>query len=370
MAQNIVLLVSNMSSGGAERVAANLVNAWSARGDAVTLVVTFSGRGECFYALSNRVRLIYLSDLAECAGRGFRAYWVRFWALRRLIRHLNPNVVVSFLSNVNIAALLATRGLECRVVVSERTYPPTMPIGLLRSVLRRFTYSWAFKVVMLSGEGVRWMETHIPRAKTVVIPNPVPYPLPRGEPELRPEQFVPSERCLLLAVGRLDEGKQFDLLLESFAALAPRHLCWDLAILGEGPERARLARQIAGHGLARRVILPGRVGNVGDWYGRADLFVMSSRFEGFPNTLAEAMAHGCPTVSYDCDTGPRDIIRHELDGLLVRPVGDVSALTEALDRVMGNRGEREAMAGRATSVRERYSMERILGLWDRVFRET
>jgi glycosyltransferase involved in cell wall biosynthesis len=97
---------------------------------------------------------------------------------------------------------------------------------------------------------------------------------------------------------------------------------------------------------------------------------MSSRFEGFPNTLAEAMAHGCAAVSYDCDTGPRDIIRHEQDGLLVTPVGDVAALTSALDRLMGDDVERERMALRAIEVRERYSLQRILTLWDMEFEKT
>lgn len=114
MSRNIMLLVSAMGSGGAERVAATLVNAWAERGDTVTLVPTFSGRGACFYPLSDRVRLVYLADVAEKTGRAPIAYGARFLALRRLIRETQPDVVVSFLTNVNVAAILATRGLECR----------------------------------------------------------------------------------------------------------------------------------------------------------------------------------------------------------------------------------------------------------------
>jgi glycosyltransferase involved in cell wall biosynthesis len=160
----------------------------------------------------------------------------------------------------------------------------------------------------------------------------------------------------------LDEGKQFDRLIEAFSRLAIRHADWDLVILGEGAERENLEGVIELLDLNSRVRMPGRCGNVGDWYERADLYVMSSRFEGFPNTLAEAMAYGCAAVSYDCDTGPRDIIRNEVDGLLVRPVGDVSALAEALDKMMGNEALRKDMGIRAIEVRERFSPERILGL--------
>jgi glycosyltransferase involved in cell wall biosynthesis len=170
----------------------------------------------------------------------------------------------------------------------------------------------------------------------------VQYPLPVAEPVLAPESLISAERKLLLAVGRLDVQKGFDLLLESFAQLLSRYPTWDLVILGEGSQRTALADQLIRLGLQGRAKLPGLAGNIGDWYSRADLYVMSSRFEGFPNTLAEAMAHGCPPISFDCDTGPRDLIRHEYDGLLVEANGDVLALTQALDRLMGSEDQRKA----------------------------
>src|ERR1022692_229232 len=245
MSRRILLLVSSMNAGGAERVAANLANAWNARGDSVTLLITFSDRGECFYPVSDNVKVIYLADLAGCTGRNPSAYWSRFWTLRKFIRTSQPDAVVSLLSNVNIAAILACRRLGCRVIVSERIHPPMMSVGWFLGLLRRFTYPLAFRVVMLSTEGLHWLETHIPGAKGVVIPNPVPFPLSTGEPVLSPLQTITRERRLLLAVGRLDIQKGFADLLESFGALAPRYLSWDLVIFGEGPERPRLVQQVA-----------------------------------------------------------------------------------------------------------------------------
>jgi len=129
-----------------------------------------------------------------------------------------------------------------------------------------------------------------------------------------------------------------------------------------------LEAQVRDASLGSRVFLPGRVGNVGEWYARADLYVMSPRFEGFPNALVEAMAYGLPVVSFDCDTGPRDIIIHGVNGLLVPPE-NVVGLTEALEQLMGDAALRQCFAMRAVEVRERFSMMRIAAVWETFFEE-
>jgi glycosyltransferase involved in cell wall biosynthesis len=223
---------------------------------------------------------------------------------------------------------------------------------------------------MLTREGLDWLRDNIPRANGVVIPNPVPYPLERGEPVLIPDSVVRPGRKLLLAVGRMDKQKQFDHAIEAFARLAERHSSWDLVVLGDGPERSDLEQKASALGLKHRVHMPGRAGNIAEWYERADLYVMSSRFEGFPNTLAEAMAHGCAAVSYDCDTGPRDIIRDGVDGLLVRPASDIDALAGSLSRLMADDDTRRLMATRGVDVRQRYSVGNVVARWDEILETT
>lgn len=170
----------------------------------------------------------------------------------------------------------------------------------------------------------------------------------------------------MLAVGRLTVEKGFDCLIESFSTLAEKHADWVLVILGEGPLHAELQKEVLAKGLENRVHLPGRSGNIGEWYERANLYVMSSRFEGFPNALLEAMAYGVPAVSFDCDTGPRDIIRHDVDGLLV-PKGDVAGFTAALDRLMSDAVLRRRFADQALQVRARFSVEQVAGMWESSF---
>jgi glycosyltransferase involved in cell wall biosynthesis len=366
---NLLFFISSLGGGGAERVTANLANHWAGKGWNV-VVVTLAPISQDAYSLDPSVKRIASNFVGNSSNlfHGVVANIRRVQALRRVLREFNPDVVLGMMTTTAVLAIIASMGLRCRVIVSERIHPAMVSIGWLWDMLRRFTYPWAFCVVMQTTEGSRWLATHIPKAKGAVIANPVPFPLPAGKPILSPLRTVAPGRSLLLAVGRLDVQKGFGALLESFAFLALRYPLWDLVLLGEGPERSRLEQQVASLGLQSRVSLPGRAGNIAEWYSRADLYVMSSRFEGFPNTLAESMAHGCAAVSYDCDTGPRDIIRHEVDGLLVTP-GDGRGLAASLDRLMGDPALRLCFAERAVEVRDRFSMERIAGMWESLFKE-
>jgi glycosyltransferase involved in cell wall biosynthesis len=141
-----------------------------------------------------------------------------------------------------------------------------------------------------------------------------------------------------------------------------------LTIAGEGELRPQLAQQIAALGLGDRVSLSGTYSNPREILKDADLFILSSAFEGFPNTLAEAMAHGVPVISFDCRSGPSEIIRNGVDGLLVPPC-DVPALAAAMEKLMSNEALRLSMGKRAVEVSERFSVDKILRAWDDLFEQ-
>lgn len=366
----ILLLTNSLAGGGAERVVATLAAFWAGKGWDVT-VLTLAPRSEDFYVLAPQVGRIALDRAGASRNlvHGLLQNLGRVLALRRALRQLRPDVAVAMMSTPNVLLALASRGLPGLIAVgSERCYPPHAPLGRLWHALRRRTYGRLGAVVALTGECADWISIHCPARRVPVIPNPTPWPLPARPPLLAPGALCRSGRKVLLAVGRLAPVKNFGTLLAVFARLAAAHPEWDLVILGEGPERPLLEAAVRAARLEGRVALPGIAGNVGDWYARAELFVMSSHSEGFPNALAEALAHGLPAVSFDCKTGPRDIIRDGVDGLLV-PAGDAAALEQALGRVMRDSALRHALAARAGEARERFALARIAGMWEALFRE-
>jgi len=359
-----------LAAGGAERVTANLANYWANKRWDIA-VVTLAAQKNDFYQLHPAIRRIALDMIGDSENilAGLWQNLRRVIALRRVLRQIQPDIALGIMTQANVELALATWGLRrIRAVGSEHVHPPQYPLCVTWDTLRRWSYSRLAAVAALTRETADWLKSHTTAQRVAVIPNAAPWPLPSQAPQIRPDVLCSRGRHLLLSAGRLDRQKGFDWLIECFSELAKKHVDWNLVILGDGPLRTSLEGQVRTSGLERRVFLPGLVGNVGEWYELADLYVMSSRFEGFGNTLAEALAYGVAAVSFDCDTGPRDIIRHEVDGLLVPP-GDIGALTTALDRLMSDPALRRQFAGRAVEARERFSMERIAGRWEKLFDE-
>ncbi|WP_322996667.1 glycosyltransferase family 4 protein [Castellaniella sp.] len=363
---DLVIVIHSLRGGGAERVAVDMAAYWQARGCRVCLV-TQTDASQDAYPMPDGVERRALGLAGDSRGP-LAALWGnlrRFLALRHLLRRRRPAVVLGMMTRGSVLSVLASRGLSCRVVVTEHTHPPIQNLPSSWQRLRRWAYPRAHAVIALTKGSAQWLDAQVPGVQAQVIPNAVHWPPANEEPRL--EAARPPGRLRLLAVGRLHPVKGFDCLLQAFAQLASFCPDWDLTILGEGPERAALEAQRDALGLQDRVSFPGRVGNMGDWYAAADLYVLSSRAEGLSNALLEAMASGLPCVAFDCDTGPREIIRDGIDGVLVRPVQDPEALAGHLVALMMDPALRARYADRALDVRDRFSTARIMALWQQIF---
>lgn len=362
MHERFTLVLNTMAEGGAARAASNLTTAWTESGRKVTILTTDSGKDPLLFPLHPKVDYLPLA-LTGSSRHPLEAILRNAWRLRRLrgaILDSRPDLLVSFIDCNNVMCLLATRGLRrLPVIISERTDPHGRPLGKAWERLRRWTYPWAGCLVVQSSHALSFFPEPV-QARGMVIPNPVV--LPQAVPGANPSPRT-AARHSLISLGRLDRVKGHDLLIEAFATLAPAFPDWDLRIFGEGPERCALAERVAGHGLEQRVLLPGYSSDVTARLREADLFVLPSRVEGFPNALAEAMAAGLPVISFDCRSGPSELIRHGVDGLLV-PAGDLPGLSRTMAQLMTDPEERSRLAARAPEVLERFSVERILELWE------
>ena len=361
---NILFFVSSLNAGGAERVASTLANAWGLRGDLVTLVPTYSGGGSAFYPIDSKVELVWLAH--RMRGSWLPKPLAKLRAMRKLVREKQPDVIVSFLTNVNINVLLGLGGMGVPVVVGERTNPAfSSSAGKLLQSLRRRLYPKAQVVTVQTRASVAAFQAMVPGMKQVmVVPNPLPQALNAVQREVRVEE---NRHCTLMAMGRLVPSKRFDVLIRVFASLAAEYPEWKLKIWGDGPQRAQLVQQIAMSGAADRIELAGKTAQPWQEMARSHAFVMTSEVEGFPNVLLEAMAMGLPAVTVDCPSGPREISSDGKDALLV-PVGDEGALTAALAELMGDGVFRGVLGRRAAAaVRQRYELEQVLLNWDQVF---
>jgi glycosyltransferase involved in cell wall biosynthesis len=355
-----------------------LANYWKSQLHEVT-VVTLSDESSDFYCLAPGVRRLALGVASVSSGLAGAVLKniSRIRAIRRAILQHQPQFVIGFCDTNNILTLLACIGLPATVILSERVHPERYAIGLAWSLLRRLTYPFADVVIVQTRRTLEWVVRHwrIDPNRVVAIPNPVSFVGVGGDLEFAgvSKRAIEQERLMgsaptVIAIGRLVPQKGFDLLLPAFAGVAKRFPEWRLVILGEGPERSKLEGMRDNYGLQGRVTFPGTLPVTERLLERARVFVLSSRYEGFPNALLEAMAAGLAVISFDCPTGPRELIENGKNGVLVPP-DQVVSLEASLLELVSDPLKRQRLGDHARGVRDLYSVDEVGKQWMRVLND-
>ncbi|MFT3848105.1 MAG: glycosyltransferase family 4 protein [Propionivibrio sp.] len=349
-------MISALSAGGAERVMAQMANYWCEARHEVVLVTFSSSSKDDFYPLCPQVERVCLDFRRETHGwfdkLKFNAF--RLFALRHALTEVRPDAVISFMDSTNVLTVLAATSRRYATILSVRNNPKFRRLPLMWRLGRRLTYRFATAVVAQTEGAAQWIRAET-SARVCVIANPVRSVKQSDAPR---EQFI-------LAVGRLVPEKGYDLLIRAFARVASTFPDWKMIILGDGPLRAPITDWIDQAGLVGRVEMLGITRDVDAWFSRCGLYVHSSRSEGFPNALIEAMAAGAPVLGCDCDYGPGEIIENGVSGLLV-PAEDEQALAEGLASMIADDALRARLGQQAPRVRERFDMAQVMKRWEKL----
>lgn len=366
MNNNLFFVINSLHRGGAERVVSVLANEFDKKG--FNVVIICLNKAEIAFQISPTIKVVHL---ILHRGREHLFNRVRYGTLTylrlfMLLTKQRPACVLSFMTAANLWAGLACSLKNIPFIVSERT-TPDRTINSFNFLLRKLSFRIYRKsrAIVVPAKGIADCIIAHRSYKNLnnfkVIRNPINiFPDPSG--------FSVNKRAFILGVGRLDYVKGFDLLIDAYSRIATADL--DLLIVGDGKEYSNLKGQIEKLGMEDRIKLIGAKNNLQDYYQQAEIFVLPSRNEGYPNALIEAMSFGCACVAVDCDFGPSEIIEDRINGILVSK-DSLIELSDALTELMANRQLRKRISENAQLISQTNCMSNISTNWqDLIFNES
>lgn len=350
--KKIDIITKAMTSGGAERVIAQLANYFVTHGICCRIITTDDR--EVMYPLNEKIKIV---PIGKKSGNKVIDRVVRYSALRKVVLSDRPDVVLTMPEDTGIYVILALLGTGIPVYVSERNNPWVMPDVKITRFLRKIAYPFAAGVIFQTEMAKSFFPLRIQK-KGVVLPNPV-------DASRIPAPYEGKREKRFVAVGRLEPQKNFSLLIRAFSEFSKEVPEYKLTIYGEGQERSKLEKLIADLGLQNSIELPGRDKDVLNKINSAAAFILSSDYEGMPNALIEAMCMGMPVISTDCPSGgPRKLITSGENGLLV-PVNSLEDLEVALIKII-DRPKSETFARNAYLTGTKLTNPHVFEEWKQI----
>lgn len=346
----ILFLNSSLTSGGAERVMTILANKFSDIGIDTTMSLVRE-LGPDTYKVNDKVKLVrYKYRTHNKAVIALK----RFIKIRNQIKYGNFDAVIVFMNDLSLITLMAAWNLGTPIYISERADPSKRNDSILYKLLERIYYPKCTGMVFQTNDVMEQFSEEI-KKKGCVIPNPVAENLPEPYMGLRQKKIV--------AVGRLDDQKNFSMLINAFSLLHKNYSDYCLYIYGIGPKEIELKELVSTLGIRDFVFFPGFVFNLMDEIKDAAMYVSSSNYEGISNAMIEAMAMGVPVICTDCPVGgARMMIKSGINGLLI-PVGDEKALYENMECLLNKTELVKKISCESLKVRNEYSSGKIAAMW-------
>ena len=341
-----------------------MANYWIEQGNEVSLITFDDTQSSPFYPLHAKVSHLKLGLFKQSKNifAGLRNNLVRLKALRANFRAGRADVIISIIGRSNIRVLFAAFGLKTPIIVFEQIDPARDSLNQLWRLLRLLAYRRARRIVVLTQSFAEYFPLYLHK-RIQVISNPV---VLTGTS--LPKRLSSPDHFKIIAVGRLELQKGFDYLLKALATLKSDSKIWSLTILGDGSQRQNLESLCAQLNLADRVFFAGTVTDITTFLKQSDLFILSSRVEGFPLALCEAMACGLPVIATNCAASIQEIVREGVDGIVI-PNEDIPALTKAVSELMNDPERCQQMSDQATRIIGKLDLPIIMRKWDKLLNE-
>lgn len=354
MKKKICFFVGNMNNaGGTERVCSIIANELANAGYEIVILSLSEGM-QPFFSLNKNIKI---RSLFPQPGRTLYRTPVLIYKLRKfLIKEKIETLIVVETMSV-LFTLPAVQGLAINHICWEHFNFKNDNGKTGRRLARHLAARYCNYVVTLTERDKSfWLNRTSHKANIVAIPNPSPF-----KPKVLGQK---NEDKIVLAVGRVTYVKGFDLLIESWKLVSDKFPDWKLVIVGKGEEESNLKRLINKYGLFDTILLAGHTDDIGYYYNSASIFCLSSRYEGFPMVLLEALSFGVPIVSFDCDTGPAEIL--EGTGSILVPTEDTNQLTQSLIQLIKNKDLREKISSKSMQKSLEYQPEKIIKEWQKL----
>lgn len=349
--KNICFLIGNLDySGGTERVTSLIANDLVEEDFSISILSFFGGK-DPFFDLDKNIKIGSLFDKQVSFKR---EYFNTIYKIRSFIKSNSIDILIVVDSNSCVFTIPALIGLKVKHICWEHfnfKYNLGKPS---RDIARKLAARYCDSIVTLTEEDKKfWIEGTSHNDQIITIPNPSPFQIK--------ENFNQDVNRVVIAVGRLAPQKGFDLLLIAWIKVSRANPDWQLIIVGEGEERYELEKFIVNNELSSSVTLTGNTNDVSKYYEKADIFCLSSRFEGFGMVLIEALSFGLPIVSFDCEVGPSEILSKT--GSILVPPEDIEKLSLSLIKLM-NDGTRRAEIRKDSLIKAKtYQIDKIIGDW-------
>ena len=360
--------MSSLGAGGAERVISELANTWVNNSFDISFI-TYNETQADFYKLDdriNRIRIFYnANNTFGLFGKIIKNVNLII-NLRTKLKSVRPNIIISFIDENNIITAISAINLKSKIIASERIDPFSYRINFWRSIIRPFVYKYLVDKVVVQTELIankikkKWKLDNLE-----IIPNQSRFSFSKCEIE---NLFV-KRKPFILSVGRLNYQKGFDILIEAFYMISSEITNWSLIIIGEGKEFAILNHQIAELNMSSKITLLPNSDDISKWYSECGIFCLSSRFEGFPNVLLEAITCGAPSIAFDCPSGPKEILGADSKyGLLVDEI-DALKLAKGLKKLILDSESRYIYSINGVQIAEKFSVNNINSMWLELFKD-